>query len=119
LKKKEIKAASIFVTIVVISAIVGCSDSKPNTETKMDSTSQLHKGKFGTCCTDLADCMAQPNSTFRVEDTGVLYLSIAYVETDEGLGWFDHAAVFCPFCGIQLQTREQIANSSAESKEKK
>ncbi len=108
-----------FVTIVVISAIVGCSDSKPNTETKMDSTSQLHKGKFGTCCNDLADCMAQPNSTFRVEDTGVLYLSIAYVETDEGLGWFDHAAVFCPFCGIQLQTREQIADSSAESKEKK
>jgi len=49
-----------------------------------------------------------PNSLFRVEDNGVLYLTVGYVLTDEGPGWFDQAALFCPFCGAGLQTKEQI-----------
>jgi len=46
---------------------------------------------------------------FRVEGNGVLYLSVGYVMTENGPGWFDQAVLFCPFCGAQLQTRESIA----------
>jgi hypothetical protein len=71
-------------------------------------------GKFGTCCKDLGDAMSSPpQSLFRVEDNGVLYLSIGYAETNEGLGWFDQAVLFCPFCGRQLQDRETIARKAS------
>jgi hypothetical protein len=43
---------------------------------------------------------------FRVdEETGVLYLAVGYVETEDGPGWMDHAVMFCPFCGATLQRR--------------
>jgi len=65
---------------------------------------------FGSCCSDLSSAMAEPpNSMFRVEGNGVLYLSVGYVMTENGPGWFDQAVLFCPFCGAQLQTRESIA----------
>lgn len=44
-----------------------------------------------------------PNSFVRVEDNGVLYLSVGYIETEEGPGYFDAALLFCPFCGTRLQ----------------
>ena len=44
------------------------------------------------------------------DDTGVLYLTVGGVKTDRGMGWFDQAVLFCPFCGAQLQTREEIAS---------
>ena len=70
-------------------------------------------GNFGTCCKDLSDAMSSPpQSLFRVEDNGVLYLTIGYAETDEGPGWFDQAVLFCPFCGRQLQDRETIARKA-------
>lgn len=49
-----------------------------------------------------------PKTFFRVEENGVLYLTIGYVPTDKGPGYFDQAVIFCPFCGKQLQTKEQI-----------
>jgi hypothetical protein len=70
-------------------------------------------GDFGTCCKDLRDAMSSPpQSLFRVEDNGVLYLTIGYAETEEGPGWFDQAVLFCPFCGRQLQDRETIARKA-------
>lgn len=71
---------------------------------------------FGSCCDELAEVMnAIPNSFFRVEENGVLYLTIGYVETDEGPGFFDQAVLFCPFCGKELQTRLEIAQKSDRS----
>ncbi len=65
---------------------------------------------FGSCCEDLAEAMTRPeNPTFFVEENGVLYLSIGFAETEEGLMWFDMAAIHCPFCGKQLQDKEAIA----------
>ena len=55
-----------------------------------------------------------PNSMFRVEENGVLYLTVGFVETEQGPGWFDRAIIFCPFCGKQLQTNEEIAAKSGE-----
>lgn len=65
---------------------------------------------FGSCCKDLADAITlPPEKFFRVEDNGVLYLTIGYVPTDKGPGFYDQAVIFCPFCGTQLQTKEQVA----------
>ncbi len=71
---------------------------------------KVHSDKFGTCCKDMADALAlPPQKFFRVEDNGVLYLTIGYLQTDKGPGFYDQAVIFCPFCGTQLQTKEQIA----------
>lgn len=43
--------------------------------------------QFGSCCKDLNDAMNSPRSSlFRVEDNGVLYLTIGYANTPEGVG---------------------------------
>ena len=70
--------------------------------------------KFGTCCKELWDAINEPpESFFRVEDSGVLYLTIGYAPTEHGPGFFDQAVLFCPFCGKQLQTREAISNRAS------
>ena len=75
--------------------------------------SQVHKGPFGSCCKDLKDAMTfPPNSFFFVEKNNVLYLTVGYAQTDKGPGWFDQAVIFCPFCGKQLQTKEEIAKKA-------
>jgi hypothetical protein len=68
---------------------------------------------FGSCCKDLSEALnAPPKSLFRVEENGVLYLTIGYGETPQGTAWFDQAPVFCPFCGVQIQDREEIKRKS-------
>jgi hypothetical protein len=54
-----------------------------------------------------------PNSLFRIEENGVLYLAVGYADTEEGLGWFDQAVFFCPFCGVRLQDRAAIAKGAS------
>jgi hypothetical protein len=69
--------------------------------------------EFGTCCKDLKDAFtAAPTSTFRVEENGVLYLSVGYVATERGPAWFDQAVLFCPFCGLKLQDKDEIRHAS-------
>ena len=65
--------------------------------------------RFGECCKDLRDAMeSPPESFFRVEENGVFYLTVGYMMTEKGPGWFDQAVLFCPFCGTRLQTAEAI-----------
>ena len=67
---------------------------------------------FGSCCGDLRDAMkTPPNSFFRVEGNGVLYLTIGYGQTEQGRAWFDQAVLYCPFCGAELQDRDEIRAS--------
>src|SRR5689334_9266503 len=57
---------------------------------------------FGSCCSELKEAMtATPSSLFQVEADGVLYLTVGYVQTEKGISWFQHAALFCPFCGVK------------------
>lgn len=71
--------------------------------------------KFGGCCDDLNEAMnAPPDSLLRVEDNGVLYLAVGFVNTPEGIGWFDQAVIFCPFCGSRLQTREEVQSHAGD-----
>jgi hypothetical protein len=76
----------------------------------------IHDGPFGSCCSDLEDAMkTPPNSMFRVEENGVLYFTVGYIATEQGPGCFDQAVIFCPFCGKQLQSKEDIALKSPAS----
>ena len=71
---------------------------------------QVHQGPFGSCCKDLADCMKQPNALIKTQEDGSLFLTIGYIQTKQGTGWFDHAIIYCPFCGKKLQARERLAD---------
>ena len=73
----------------------------------------MQTGKCGSCCKDLNDAIhSPPNSLFRVEDNGVLYLTIGYADTPQGVAWFDQAPLYCPFCGLQIQDREETRKRS-------
>ncbi len=69
--------------------------------------------KFGDCCRDLEDAMSGvPESFFRIEENGVLYLTIGYANTEKGPGFFDQAVLYCPFCGTSLQSRDGILKAT-------
>jgi 4-hydroxy-3-methylbut-2-en-1-yl diphosphate synthase IspG/GcpE len=36
-------------------------------------------------------------------------------ESSDGVGWFDQAVIFCPFCGRRLQDKEDIARKVREA----
>ncbi len=68
---------------------------------------------FGSCCQDLANAMSfAPEPLICVGTNGVLYLTVGCVPTDEGMDWFDQAVMYCPFCGTQLQTTEEVTSRS-------
>jgi len=68
---------------------------------------------FGTCCKDMEHApTAVPETFFRVADNGVFYLTVGAIMTENGPGYFDQAVLFCPFCGVALQTREEIAKAT-------
>ena len=72
---------------------------------------------FGECCEDLRQAMNDPPSPLiRIEVDGTLFMAIGYARTDRGVGWFDHAVLFCPFCGARLQTVEEIRRRAEVSR---
>ncbi len=73
---------------------------------------------FGSCCDNLAECLTVPNSFFRHEpDNDVWYLTIGFVDTPQGPGYFDHALLHCPFCGAKLQDKDEVARKSLAREE--
>jgi hypothetical protein len=82
----------------------------------INQNTELYRGPFGSCCEDLKRCMEQPNSLFFVEDNGTFFMSIGYIKTNDGIGWFDHAVFFCPFCGKQIQDKKEIADKAKKAK---
>jgi hypothetical protein len=64
---------------------------------------------FGDCCTDLQDCLnGSFNRVIFEETNGSLYMSVGWIQSEDGVRWFDHAVFFCPFCGARLQTPEEV-----------
>jgi hypothetical protein len=71
---------------------------------------------FGTCRSDLKAAMTEvPESFFRIEENGIFFLTVGYVATENGPGFFDQAVMFCPFCGTRLQTKEECAAKAAST----
>ena len=68
--------------------------------------------EIGSCCSDLKEAMSEPNSFFLMGENGVFYMTISYVDTEDGPAFMDQALIFCPFCGTQVQSKEQIAQKA-------
>lgn len=99
--------SKLLIVIALTVATLGCGG---NGAVDIGEGTVKHDGAFGTCCSDLKDAMTSiPESFFRVEDNGVLYLTVGFVPTEEGPGFFDQAVLHCPFCGKQLQDRADVA----------
>jgi len=72
--------------------------------------------EFGSCCSELKDAMVRPpNPLLRTSEWGVLYLTVGYVSSEQGINWMDQAVIFCPFCGKKLQSKEDIRIKSAQA----
>jgi hypothetical protein len=63
---------------------------------------------FGDCCGELRDALNGPFNRLIAEFNGTLFMTVGWNQTEEGAAWFDAAVIFCPFCGTQLQTKEEI-----------
>ena len=75
-----------------------------------DKSEPIHGGPIGSCCKDLSDCIKQTNPLIWVDQNGTLFLTISYMQTEQGVAWFDHAVIYCPFCGVKLQDRKVLAD---------
>jgi hypothetical protein len=42
------------------------------------------------------------------DEDGILTLNVAVVPMQSSVGWFSKPVRFCPFCGIELQSAEDI-----------
>lgn len=68
-------------------------------------------GKFGKCCAELKDALSgdEFEPLIAVGEDGVLYLSVGLIDLeDEEPGMVEHPLFFCPFCGEQVQTEEEV-----------
>ena len=65
--------------------------------------------EFGSCCKDLKDALTVvPQPSFWVDEHGILYLTVGRQASTHGPAFYDAAALFCPFCGTAIQSREEI-----------
>lgn len=73
--------------------------------------------KFGSCCDTLKKALTLTQQPmFFLTEKEKLFLTVGSVEIGGKTGWFDAAVLFCPFCGKQLQSKEEL-KSDAESPE--
>ncbi len=84
---------------------------------------------FGSCCRELKEALAGEgfDPLVTVSDTGVLYLTVGLVDSEDagavgvgdgvdgegGSALVDHPMFFCPFCGAKLQTAEDVKEKLA------
>ncbi len=65
------------------------------------------------CCDTLKSVVAElpepAAPTIYRADNGVMMMVVGLVQTEEGLGYLDHAMMHCPFCGTKLQDAKAIA----------
>ncbi|MEM7692816.1 MAG: hypothetical protein AAF318_00070 [Pseudomonadota bacterium] len=68
------------------------------------------------CCATLQEVVAGPGGgadpAVFVTDDDVLMMVIGMVDTPGGLGLFDHAVLFCPFCGQALQDADDLTKKA-------
>ena len=73
---------------------------------------------FGSCCEDLEDAMSgeEFDPLITVGTDGVVYMSVGQIELeDEEPGLVDHPMFYCPFCGKELQTVEEVRAKTGEN----
>jgi len=73
---------------------------------------------FGSCCEDLEEAMsgAEFEPLITVGSDDVLYMSVGQIELeDDEPGLVDHPMFYCPFCGKELQTVEEVRAKTGET----
>lgn len=80
--------------------------------------STVDMGKFGTCCAELKDALSgdEFEPLIALGEDGVLYMSVGLIDLeDEEPGMVEHPMFYCPFCGTQVQTEDEVkAKAEAE-----
>jgi hypothetical protein len=72
---------------------------------------------FGSCCDDLREALETPETKLiKVGPEGILYLTVGSVKTDAGTAWMEQAVLYCPFCGAQLQTEDDLLRKALTTK---
>lgn len=74
--------------------------------------------KLGSCCEEMSEVLnAQDfDPLLAIGDDGILYMSIGMLDAEEGeANVIDHPAFFCPFCGTEIQTREEVEAKSGQA----
>lgn len=65
------------------------------------------------CCDSLKGVVAElpepAAPTIYLAENGVMMMVVGLAQTEEGLGYLDHAIMHCPFCGTKLRDAEAIA----------
>ena len=66
---------------------------------------------FGSCCEELKEALEggdfEPLITVGPDE--VIYMTVGLVDLEEDEpGLVDHPLFFCPFCGTELQTPEEV-----------
>jgi hypothetical protein len=81
------------------------------------STPSDGSSAFGSCCDAMKEVLESKefDPLLAVAEDGVLYMSIGMLEADDGAAnVIDHPIFFCPFCGTQVQTEEQVEAKTGE-----
>ena len=68
-------------------------------------------GKFGGCCETMKDVLTSEEfEPLIADEEGVLYMSIGLMEAEkeDEPNMVDHPVFFCPFCGKQVQTPQEV-----------
>ena len=66
---------------------------------------------FGSCCEELKEALEGGDfePLITVGPDSVIYMTVGLVDLEhEEPGLVDHPLFFCPFCGTQLQTPEDV-----------
>lgn len=77
------------------------------------------EAEFGSCCEELKEALEggdfEPLVT--VGPDKVIYMTVGLVDLEgEDPGLVDHPLFYCPFCGTQLQTPDEVrAKSGSET----
>jgi hypothetical protein len=67
-------------------------------------------GDLGSCCPELAETVAQPDSVVRLAPNGIVQLATRVGRGDFGSHNRELPLYFCPFCGCELQSRRTVAD---------
>ena len=69
---------------------------------------------FGSCCESVGEAIHggeedEFEPLMTINEKGVLYMTVGLLELEgEESGMLDHPMFFCPFCGAQVQTAEEV-----------
>ena len=71
---------------------------------------------FEPCCESLRQAMAGGafEPLIAVGEDNIVYITIGIVDDEDEPGMVDHPLLFCPFCGTQVQSEEDVLAAAGD-----